>query len=191
MDEDKDRDRLPDWILQARRKWQYTGRERPEFAGPAEAGQQSVWDYPRPPAVARETRRVRVEWRGRLVAESRSALKVMETANPPTFYIPPDDVDLTCLTEHIGQTVCEWKGTATWYDLSVAGLGLLTGCAWAYREPFSPYEPLARYIAFYPHQLVCTLDGRRAVPQPGEVYGGWITDELVGPFKGAPGTEWW
>jgi uncharacterized protein (DUF427 family) len=151
---------------------------------------ESVWDYPRPPAVVACERRVRVIHAGRTVAESDRALRVLETASPPTIYMPPEDVDAELLEPTEGHTVCEWKGRASYFDVADEG-GRAERAAWTYGEPKDAYLELRNWIAFYPGRVECYLDEERVRPQPGDFYGGWITDEIVGPYKGEPGSEGW
>ncbi len=179
---------IPDRILRARRKWRFMGKVRPRFAETPGPGQESVWDYPRPPRMLAEKRPVRIEADGRILAETTSAIKVMETASPPTFYLPPGDVDRACLVETTAGSMCEWKGQATYFSIHRGGP---QNCAWTYRSPFPEFGDLAGYLAFYPQPLSCWLGDEEVTPQPGGIYGGWVTGELVGPFKGPPGTEWW
>lgn len=174
-------------VLAARSKWRYRGTRRPEFALTPASGQESVWDYPRPPALKPDTRRVIVRVSGRLVADSGRAVRVLETASPPTFYVPIADVDLELLRVNGGTTHCEWKGLAASHD--VAGVA---DAAWIYVETYSEYAAMRDHFAFYPSKLECTVDGELVQPQPGGYYGGWVTAELVGPFKsGDAKTAWW
>ena len=174
-------------VLAARAKWRYRGDERPPFAHVPKAGQESVWDYPRPPRIVADHRHVRVVAAGRAVAESNRALRVLETASPPTFYLPAADVDANCMRRAPGTTHCEWKGIAHTYDVAGAG-----DAAWTYAEAYPEYASLAGHFAFYPARLDCTVDGEAVAPQPGGYYGGWVTAEIIGPFKsGDPSTAWW
>jgi uncharacterized protein (DUF427 family) len=170
--------------------WHYRGQQRPPFARQPGPGQESVWDYPRPPLLVPDTRRVEVfagDWR---VGGSSRALRVLETASPPTFYLPPEELDLTLLCPSAERSACEWKGTARYWVLAgpTDGARLV---AWSYATPPARYAAMAGYLAFYPGRVRCFVDGERVRPQPGGFYGGWITDEVVGPFKGEPGTEHW
>ena len=151
---------------------------------------ESVWDYPRPPAVVPCERRVRVIHAGRTVAESDRALRVLETASPPTVYVPPEDVQAELLEPTEGHTVCEWKGQASYFDVAHED-GRAERAAWTYIEPKDAYPELRGQIAFYPGRVECYLDDERVRPQPGDFYGGWITEEIVGPYKGEPGSEGW
>jgi uncharacterized protein (DUF427 family) len=155
-------------------------------------GQESVWDYPRPPVVVASSRRVRIEHDGELVADSRSALRVLETAGAPVWYLPREDVRGELLRPAVGQaTFCEWKGRATYFDLVVGGR-VSRRAAWTYEQPLRGFETLVGRIAFYAGRVDGALvDDELARPQPGGFYGGWVTDDVVGPFKGEPGTEGW
>ena len=154
-------------------------------------GQESVWDYPRPPRVEPSRRHVRVVFAGRTIAESDRALRVLETAGPPVYYVPPEDVRTDLLRPAPGITVCEWKGNARYHDV-VVGDRVAGRAAWTYAAPNPGYEAIAGHVAFYPGRVDgAFLDDERVRPQPGEYYGGWITEDIVGPFKGEPGTETW
>ncbi|MFJ6846722.1 DUF427 domain-containing protein [Streptomyces griseoluteus] len=152
---------------------------------------ESVWDHPRPPALRSDDRRVRVECAGTVIADTRRALRVLETSHPPVFYLPPEDVRTDLLLAARGSTWCEWKGRAVYWDL-VPGSGIRRRAAWSYPAPTSGYARLTGHIAFYPTQAdLCTVDGEVVRAQEGDFYGGWITAEIEGPFKGAPGTALW
>lgn len=177
--------------LRARRdQWQWRGQARPSFADVPRPGQESVWDYPRPPRVAADSREVVIWWGALEVARSRAALRILETAHPPSFYLPPADVDTALLRPGSGSSFCEWKGPARYWSLLADGREL-RNVAWSYPTPLPGAEQLADFIAFYPASLRCTVDGAPVSPQPGGFYGGWITPELAGPFKGAPGSDGW
>ncbi len=152
---------------------------------------ESVWDYPRPPALVRCTRRVRVELGGIAVADSTAALRVLETSHPPTIYIPPADVAARCIQPAAERSFCEWKGIATYFDV-VAGERREPRAAWAYPDPAAPFAALRDHVAFYPGRMdACWLDDELVQSQPGDFYGGWISADLRGPFKGAAGTRNW
>jgi uncharacterized protein (DUF427 family) len=154
-------------------------------------GQESVWDYPRPPRMEPTSRPAVVRFGGVTVAQSRRCLRVLETASPPTFYFPPEDVRLDLLEPGEGSTFCEWKGRAVYRDVVVDGRRAVEA-AWTYPEPNRRYAELAGWLAFSPGRVdECTLDGEAVRPQPGRYYGGWVTDDVVGPFKGEPGTGGW
>lgn len=181
----------------------YTPAMRPQRITPA-AGQESVWDYPRPPRVEPTTRRLRVVLAGRVVADTRAGHRVLETSHPPVYYVPRADVTAECLRPVAGTTGCEWKGTARYFDVivgvgGVGGVGDLAAgtvvrprAAWSYPAPTAGMEVLRDAVAFYAALFdECTVDGQRVTPQPGGFYGGWVTPDVVGPFKGGPGTAGW
>jgi uncharacterized protein (DUF427 family) len=151
-----------------------------------------VWDYPRPPALVPCDRRVRVVVAGVVVADSAAALRVLETSHPPTIYVPPDDLlDGALVASGARSTVCEWKGRATYLDV-VAGERRVQAAAWTYRDPSSAYAALRDHVAFFPGRVdAAWLGDEQVVAQEGDFYGGWITSDLVGPFKGAAGTRGW
>jgi uncharacterized protein (DUF427 family) len=152
---------------------------------------ESVWSYPRPPALQACARRVRVELSGRIIADSRAALRVLETSHPPTIYIPPSDIDAACLKPADGSSFCEWKGRAAYFDV-VVGERCEERCAWTYPDPVERYAALRDHIALYPGRMdACWLDDELVRSQEGDFYGGWITADITGPFKGAPGTFGW
>jgi uncharacterized protein (DUF427 family) len=169
--------------------WEYRGQKRPKFALVPKAGQESVWDYPRPPRIAPDARRVDVRSGGILVASTGAALRILETASPPTFYIRRADVDLTLLIPVPGSSFCEWKGMAGYWAL--AGDVSRRAVGWSYAEPRAQFAEIAGALSFYPALLDCTVNSQRVRPQPGGFYGGWVTDEIVGPVKGGPGTGHW
>lgn len=164
---------------------------RPEPVVP-DPGQESVWGYPRPPRVEVSNRLVEVTLGGVVVARSEPgrALRVLETAGPPTYYLPPEDVTPGTLIPSFGQSVCEWKGPARYFAVRAAGTEV-EQAAWAYPEPWEGFERLAGYVSFYPARVTCSVDGEVVQPQEGGFYGGWVTGEIVGPWKGAPGTGHW
>lgn len=181
--------RVPDWARQGRGKWRWTGAERPEFAVEAGPGRESVWDYPRPPRLERDVRVVEVRAGGTLVARTDQAFRVLETASPPTFYLPRADV-VAELTRAPGTSRCEWKGEARYWNVRVDD-ACEEPAAWSYPEPFEEFAALAECVSFYPSRFDCTVGGVVVRPQPGGFYGGWVTPELAGPFKGEPGSEGW
>ena len=180
----------PDWLQAARDHWQWRGTMRPPFADVPGPGQVSVWDFPRPPQIAIEEREVVVHWGDVQVARSQRALRVLETAHPPSVYLPWADVQRVLLQASTGTSFCEWKGPARHWSL-VDGARRLAAVAWSYPQPLPGAEALADCVAFYPGPLQCTVGGAPVRSQPGGFYGGWITPELVGPFKGDPGSEGW
>ncbi|MDP9068977.1 MAG: DUF427 domain-containing protein [Actinomycetota bacterium] len=154
-------------------------------------GQESVWDYPRPPRLEPSRRHVRVVFANEAVAESGSALRVCETAGPPVYYVPPQDVRMDLLVPVEHASFCEWKGHASYFDLDLGGR-VSHRAAWSYAQPTEPFRQLQGFIAFYPGRVdAAYLDDERVRPQPGDFYGGWITDDIVGPFKGIPGSDGW
>ncbi len=181
---------LPAWIRAARDHWRWRGADRPPFAATPAAGQESVWDYPRPPRIVADTREVVVLWGDRVVVRTRGALRVLETSHPPSFYLPLRDVAQRYLERAAGGSTCEWKGPAQYWSLR-DGDDRLDSVGWSYPEPMAGAEALATCISFYPSALTCLVDGERARAQAGGFYGGWITSELVGPFKGEPGSGGW
>ena len=173
----------------------YVGHKRPPFAQTPGPGQESVWDSPRPPRLEPDAREVLVMAGPVELARTRRALRLLETASPPTFYLPPDDVQMALLRPAEGASFCEWKGEARyWAVLERAvqvGSQSLDAVAWSYARPLPGFERLRDHIAFYPSKLKCFVAGVRALPQPGRFYAGWITPEVVGPFKGEPGSGGW
>jgi uncharacterized protein (DUF427 family) len=153
---------------------------------------ENVWEYPRPPAVKPCGRHVRVELAGEVLAESDRALRVLETSHPPTIYVPRGDEHVELLVaSRARSTWCEFKGAARYLDALIDGVRH-GPVAWTYPRPSRGYEQLRDHFAFYPARVdAAWLDDERVVRQDGDFYGGWITAELVGPFKGAPGTSHW
>jgi uncharacterized protein (DUF427 family) len=158
----------------------------------SETTMERVWDYPRPPAVAPAPQTVRIELGGRRLAVSDRALRVLETSHPPTVYVPREDIDPALLTDSArGATWCEYKGRARYLDGLVDGRRI-EAIGWFYPEPSPGYEQLRGHVAFYPGRVgEAWLGEERVQAQDGAFYGGWITSDLVGPFKGAPGTLGW
>lgn len=154
-------------------------------------GQESVWDYPRPPRVDDSSKLIQVRFNGVWIAESRCARRVLETSHPPVYYLPPEDVRMELLRPNPQATWCEWKGLAQYYDVEVEGR-TAPAAAWYYPMPTRIYDPIKDYVAFYPHAMeACFVDGERVQSQEGDFYGGWITGDIVGPFKGGAGTLGW
>ncbi len=154
-------------------------------------GQESVWDYPRPPRMEDSEKRVKVVFDGVTIAYTARAKRVLETSHPPVYYIPPEDIRMEYLRFTGGRSLCEWKGQARYYD--VVGDGKVAERAgWYYPDPVSSFAELKDYVAFYPSRMDgCWVGGEKVEAQEGDFYGGWITPEIVGPFKGAPGTWGW
>ena len=152
---------------------------------------ESVRDYPRPPRVEPSTRHVRVVFGGVTIADSRRTHRVLETSHPPVYYVPLEDVRTDCLVPASLATWCEWKGRAGYYDL-VADDRRAERAAWFYASPTRAFEVIRDAVAFYPGRVdACFVDGEQVEPQPGDFYGGWITSDVAGPFKGGPGTRGW
>lgn len=162
-------------------------RPQSEVPGP---GQESVWDYPRPPALVPSDRHVVVRRASLVIAETSRAYRVLETSHPPTWYLPRADVAADMRPSAARSTVCEWKGAATYWDV-VEASGVVEAAAWSYETPTPAFAALAGYVTFYPAVFECEVDGERVRPQEGGFYGGWITDDVVGPFKGSPGSGGW
>jgi uncharacterized protein (DUF427 family) len=162
----------------------------PRAIPPAE-GQESVWDYPRPPRLEAVGERVRIVFNGEEIVSTDRALRILETSHPPTIYVPPEDVAPGSLEPAAGRSYCEWKGMADYLDV-VIGDRRAERAAWTYPDPSPPYDTLRGYVAFYPAPMdACFIGAERVTPQPGGFYGGWITPRVVGPFKGEPGTLGW
>ena len=154
-------------------------------------GCESVWDYPRPPKVEPCQRRLRVEFNGETLADTSRAYRVLETSHPPVYYIPQADIKMEFLVANSRRSFCEFKGEAQYWDLQV-GARTLVAAAWSYPSPSPRYAVLRDHLSFYPQQLDgCFVDDERVQAQEGDFYGGWITSNIVGPFKGGPGTRGW
>jgi uncharacterized protein (DUF427 family) len=151
---------------------------------------ENVLDYPRPPRIEPVPCVLRVEFAGGIVAETRRGLWALETHHAPTYYFPLSDVFAELIAAE-GRTFCEWKGVARYFDMRLNGK-TVTRAAWSYDTPSSTFADLAGYVAFYPGRMdACFVGGLRVTAQPGDFYGGWVTPNLVGPIKGAPGTRHW
>jgi uncharacterized protein (DUF427 family) len=153
---------------------------------------ENVWEYPRPPALEPCLRSVRVELAGHVLAESTRALRVLETSHPPTIYVPREDVRVDLLAPSDARpTHCEFKGAARYVDAVISGRRY-ESVAWTYPQPSPDYAALKDHLAFYPGRIDSAwLGDERVLAQDGDFYGGWITSDLLGPFKGAPGTLRW
>ncbi|MDQ1202895.1 DUF427 domain-containing protein [Rhodococcus sp. SORGH_AS_0303] len=155
-------------------------------------GQESVWDYPRPPALEASTKHLVVRFGDAIVADSHAAHRVLETSHPPTWYIPRADVDESRLRRSSARsTMCEWKGSATYWDIVGDDGAVLEAGGWSYENPTPSFAPIAGALSFSPVSLTCELDGEVARPQEGGFYAGWITRDVVGPFKGIAGSWGW
>jgi uncharacterized protein (DUF427 family) len=158
---------------------------------PPGPGQESVWDYPRPPRVAPTSKRVQIMFKGVTIVDTTAAIRVLETSHPPAYYIPPQDIMAGVIQPAVGKSVCEFKGAARYWTVNVQGL-TAPKCAWSYPIPLAGFETIRDYVAFYASRMdACYVDGELVRAQEGDFYGGWITNEIVGPFKGSPGTWFW
>ena len=158
---------------------------------PPGPGQESVWDYPRPPRVEPTARRLRIVFGGVVIAETSRAQRVLETSHPPVYYLPPEDILPSALVATARGSHCEFKGGARYFTVSAGGKRA-EDAAWSYPEPDPAFAAIRDHVAFYPGRMdACTVDSELVVPQPGGFYGGWITGDVVGPFKGGPGTMGW
>ena len=156
-----------------------------------DGNRESVWDYPRPPRLEKCDKELEVIFNGITIAKTRNAFRALETSHPPVYYFPPEDVVNKYLRKSNKSSYCEWKGSASFYSIKVNGK-LAKDALWFYPNPTERFEPLANYIAFYPDLMdECLVNGEKVKPQRGSFYGGWITEDLIGPFKGAPGTLFW
>lgn len=158
---------------------------------PPQPGQESVWDYPRPPRLEPTSKHLQIICNGVAIADTHQAQRVLETSHPPVYYIPPTDLRREYLVPSPRQTFCEWKGQGAYYSV-VVGDKRLEDVAWYYPNPTPAFAAIAHYVAFYPAPMdACYVDGELVQPQPGNFYGGWITQDIVGPFKGIPGSWGW
>lgn len=165
--------------------------EEPSRASTGSPRPESVWDYPRPPRVEPTAEHVVVELGGVVVADSRRALRVLETSHPPTYYLPEEDWAPGALVPTDGRSYCEFKGWASYLDVTAADR-TAEAAAWTYPSPTKGYDALRGHVAVYPGRMDrCTVDGEVVVAQAGDFYGGWITSRVTGPFKGGPGTTGW
>ena len=163
-------------------------RPHPAPVGP---GQESVWDYPRPPRLEPEPRVIRVVFAGQEVATTSAAWRVLETSHPPVYYLPPDAFLEGTLRPAAGSSWCEWKGRADYWDVAL-GERVAARAGWSYPTPTAAFAAIRGHIALYAgHMDACFVGDERVTPQPGGFYGGWITSWVVGPFKGGPGSWGW
>lgn len=164
-------------------------RPTPDPVGP---GQESVWGYPRPPAIRPCAKRVRVVHGGITVVDTVAALRVCETSQLPAYYLPRADVRTDLFTRAPGRSLCEWKGMATYWTLAVPGSAPVDAVAWSYEDPTPAFEAIRGHLALYAGRVdECWVGDDRVEPNPGDFYGGWWTPDIVGPFKGGPGSTWW
>lgn len=158
---------------------------------PPEPGQESVWDYPRPPRLEPTSKHIRIMVQDVIIADTCRAQRVLETSHPPVYYIPPEDIRQDYLVKMPQTTYCEWKGRGAYYSV-VVGDRQLINVAWYYPEPTPAFAAIQNYVAFYAEPMdACYVDGEKVTPQPGNFYGGWITSDIVGPFKGIEGSWGW
>ncbi len=176
---------LTDEILAEREKWQFNGILRPDFAESPAQGQESVWDYPRPPIIQAVSEDLKVVHDNQTIALTTGAKRVIETAGAPTYYFPPEDVQIEIRVTKNDYSTCEWKGLAE----SIMVGELIVG--WRYIKMFPEFSELYQWVSFYPARVACFIGEERVRPQPGGYYGGWVTDELSGPIKGEAGSESW
>lgn len=163
-------------------------RPQPIPPGP---DQESVWDYPRPPKVEDVNKHIRIIFNNQLIVDTQRAKRLLETSHPPNYYIPPEDIRTDYLMQTAHSSFCEWKGRANYYTLQV-GDRTAENVAWYYPEISSSYKELEGYVSFYPGPMdACYVDDEKVQPQAGNFYAGWITRDIVGPFKGGPGTLGW
>lgn len=158
---------------------------------PTLPGQESVWEYPRPAVAERTGAHIRIILGGEVIADTREAVRTLETSHPPSYYLPPDAIRRGALAPAAGTSFCEWKGHARYFDV-IGGGERQPRAAWSYPDPTVGFAMLRNLIAFYAAAMdACFVDGERVVPQPGDFYGGWITSRVAGPFKGGPGSMGW
>lgn len=163
---------------------------RPEPIAP-NPDQESVWDYPRPPRLEPCPKPLKIVFNGVAIAETTQGYRVLETSHPPVYYFPPADIQREYLKPAAGQSFCEWKGMAAYYSVQV-GDKIAEKIAWYYSDPNPTFLEIKDYVAFYAAPMDgCYVDGELVTPQPGGFYGGWITKDIVGPFKGEPGSFGW
>lgn len=156
-----------------------------------EAGQESVWDYPRPPRLELTKKHLKIVFNGETIAETNRAYRVLETSHPPVYYFSPENIRMEFFLEGAGSSFCEWKGRAGYYDLKV-GARSVKNAAWFYPAPTKSFAEIRDYLAFYPSKMdACYVNDELVQSQEGDFYGGWITKDIVGPFKGAAGTWGW
>ncbi|WP_344194526.1 DUF427 domain-containing protein [Pedococcus aerophilus] len=166
----------------------FSGHPKPDPVGP---GQESVWSYPRPPRVEQSSDSVEVWVGGERIALTTRSWRVLETSHPPTYYLPREAFVDGALRPADGSSYCEWKGMASYLDL-VGGGRVAPRAGWFYAEPTRGFEVIAGAVAVMPAAVDrCVVNDEVVRPQEGGFYGGWITDRVVGPFKGIPGSWGW
>jgi len=166
------------------------GGFRPQRTPPG-PGQESVWDYPRPPRLEDFDKPLKIVFNGETIAETTRSKRVLETSHPPTYYIPPEDIRQEYLVPNPRSSFCEWKGSAAYYDVVVKDKRL-EAVGWYYPNPTAMFAALQNYVSFYAEPMdACYVGDEQVQPQPGNFYGGWITSNIVGPFKGGAGSWGW
>jgi uncharacterized protein (DUF427 family) len=154
-------------------------------------GKESVWNYPRPPKLEKFNKEIKIIFNGVTIVKTNNAYRVLETSHPPVYYIPPEDIKMEFLSPGNGASYCEWKGRANYYNVRVKEKEAIKA-GWYYPFPTDEFVEVKNYVAFYSEKMdYCFVDGEQVIPQPGGFYGGWITKDIVGPFKGEPGTFGW
>jgi uncharacterized protein (DUF427 family) len=152
---------------------------------------ENVWDYPRPPALEPVAKPIRIIFAGIVIAETEAAFRVLETSHPPVYYLPPDGFIANSLVAASGSSFCEWKGTAVYWTIQAGGRSALAA-GWSYPSPTPRFLPIRDHVAVYAGKMdACFVGDEQVTPQPGGFYGGWITSDLTGPFKGVPGSRGW
>jgi uncharacterized protein (DUF427 family) len=155
------------------------------------AGQESVWDYPRPPKLEPFQGNIRIIFNNVTILQTTSAYRVLETSHPPSYYLPTGHFAPGVLRPSLGHSMCEYKGRASYLGISVNGK-IAKKAAWTYPEPRPSFSPIKDHVAVYAHMMdACYVNGEKVQAQEGDFYGGWVTSSIVGPFKGAPGTWGW
>ncbi|MFW2853280.1 DUF427 domain-containing protein [Sphingomonas sp. TX0543] len=158
---------------------------------PIMPGQESVWSFPRPAIAEPTAAHIMIEHAGLVIADTRAAIRTLETSHPPSYYIPRTDILPGILLQAEGSSFCEWKGTATYWDV-IVGSEVLSRIGWSYHRPTPQFQILRDHVAFYAGPFDrCSVDGETVVPQAGGFYGGWITSKVTGPFKGVAGSRLW
>lgn len=163
---------------------------KPSYIKPG-PGQESVWDYPRPPKCEAFSGSIRIVHADIVIAESTRAYRVLETSHPPVYYLSPEDIKMEYIFSNPRTSFCEFKGRATYSDLKVKDTRVLQ-VAWSYPHPTSNFAVIKNMLAFYASKVdECYVNDEKVQSQEGDFYGGWITSNIVGPFKGAHGTWGW
>jgi len=182
---------IPEELRAEVERWRNFPRQRPDRIERPGPGQESVWDYPRPPLVEPVQRNIRVEFGGVIIAGTERAYRVIETSSPPVYYIPQEDIHMEFLIPVQKTALCEWKGISQYWSVR-AGRRHVNDAAWSYPDPWEGYALIQNHIAFNAGKMdACYVDDQRVLPQPGSYYGGWITPDIVGPFKGGSGSNLW